>query len=283
MKTLLLSLLFAPLFIGGVQFNPGWNLDRIDQRTGFDGAYSYQATGQGVRVYVVDSGIADLSEFSGRVSDGYGRSNIKCSGHGTAVGAVIGAETYGVAKDVDLVSVKIQCTASATAVEVIRSLNWIAKDLRRFSGRSVVNISLNGDFYPDLNSAVQNLIDAGAVVVAGAGNSGRDACLYSPSAVKDAIVVGGTDQNDTALIYSNFGQCVDLYAPGEGIWTIWNTGERTFTSGTSYAAPHVSGLAAIYLERHPFASVQEVRDTIVANSTPDVIQGANPNLFIYSF
>jgi subtilisin family serine protease len=278
---ILIFLIFSVCAFAQVQLNPGWGLDRIDQRTGFDLAYHYSATGQGVTVYVVDSGIQlDNPEFEGRAANGYGRYQKNCNGHGTGVAGVIGSRSFGVAKQVTLVSVRVQpCSGVALATDVIKGLNWILRNAR---GPSVVNISANGTYYPDFNTAVQNLINAGIVVVVGAGNDSQDACYHSPSAVMDAIVVGATRSDDTSAPWSNFGSCVDLYAPGEGIATTWTTAPVTYGSGTSYSAPIVTGVAAMYLETHPLASPQEVRDAIVSNTTPDVILGANPNLFIYS-
>jgi subtilisin family serine protease len=179
-----------------------------------------------------------------------------------------------------MVSVAVGCTGFILAADLVRGLKWIARDCKR-QARCIVNISLKNGNYPTTNQAVQDLLDVGALVVVSAGNDSSDACFNWPNT--DLLVVGATRQDDTAAPWSNFGSCVDLYAPGEGVWTITNgTIGTTYKSGTSYSAPHVSGLAAIYWELHPSATAAEVRDAITGNATPDVILGANPNWFIYS-
>lgn len=285
MKILFKLFLFLSLFTVSAYAQFPWNLDRIDSRTlAFDGTYNFPATGAGVNVYVVDSGVEYANpEFGGRASNGYGRYSADCSGHGTAVAALIASTSYGVAKQANIISVKVYCTGVPTDTDVIKGLQWIKRDASRSGKRSVVNISLNGNSSGPLNSAVRDLIASGVTVVASAGNSQEDACWHSPSSVQEAIVVGGTSSNDAALYYSNYGPCVDLYAPGEGVWTFWQNAPIVYFSGTSAAAPHVAGLAAMYLERNPTATPAVVQTAIVANATPDVLIGANPNLFIYVF
>jgi subtilisin family serine protease len=262
---LLIVLIFGAMVVAQLP----WNLDRIDDRFGFDGTYEPTARGQGVRVYVVDSGIEySHPEFEGRAIKGYGRDD-QCNSHGTAVAGLIGSHSYGVANQVQLVSVKIQkCGESfLTAGAVAKGLDWVLRDARRFSGRSVVNISFSGDRWAPLDDKVRELISAGIPVVASAGNDGYDACNNSPSGVIEAITVGGTDSYDNLLSYTNTGPCVDIYAPGEGAWTTWTGGQMTYFSGTSAAAPHAAGLSAIYLERNPLATPAEVSEAIVSNST----------------
>jgi aqualysin 1 len=278
---LLIAAVFSAMVAGQ------WNLDRIDQRVGLDGLYNYSSTGRGVTAYVVDSGVQISNpEFEGRASDGYGRYRTGCNGHGTGVAGVIGSRSYGVAKEVLLVSVQVlPCTGSTVKSEndIVRGLDWILRDMKRSGRRVVVNISFQVIAgFSNIYDRLQQINDAGGVIVIGAGNDSDDACRHPLASFPNAIVVGGTRSDDTAAPWSNYGSCVDLYAPGEGVWTTWTTAPRTFVSGTSYSAPHVTGLAAIYLERNPFASSEEVRDAIVGNATPDVILGANPNLFIYT-
>jgi subtilisin family serine protease len=197
---------------------------------------------------------------------------------------IVGSKTFGVAKQAILISVQVKCTGQIQLANLLKGLDWTYRDCKSFQrsgGRCVVNLGEGGRYYyADFNNSVQQLIDLGAVVVGPAGNDADDACHYSPGAVMDTIVVGASRQDDTALLYSNFGACVDLYAPGEGAATISIGGVPTYFSGTSAATPHVSGLAAIYLERHALATPLEVRNAIILDATSDVILGANPNLFI---
>lgn len=267
-------------------FGQSWSLDRINQRSlPLDGDVSISGTGQGVRVYVVDSGIMlEHPQFEGRAIKGYGRPEKGCTGHGTGVAGIIGSKDYGVAKNVTLVSVQVFCAGGVQITDIIKGLAWVKRDCRQQRTRCVANISLISGKYLDFNTAVQDLIDSGIVVVVGAGNNGADACNYSPASVPDAIAVGASRIDDTTVSYSNFGACVDIYAPGEAVWTIWN--DASFTplqvSGTSFSAPHVAGAAAIYLEQHPSATPQEVNAGIIGHATYNVLISANPNIFLYS-
>lgn len=262
-----------------------WNLDRLDTRERvFDDLYNYTYTGQGITVYIVDSGIQlDHPELEGRAVNGYGRSSDACDGHGTATAGLVGSRTYGVAKQVTLVSVKIRCTGLPPVADVIKGLDWVYRDAKRSNRSSVALITYTGSRYLDYEAAVRKLTTVGVIPVVSAGNDGDDACRHSPSAVLEALVVGGTRSDDSALSYSNYGACVDLYAPGEGTQTLWNGSQVTYFSGTSAAAPHVAGLAAMYLETHPFASAAEVHTAVVNNATTDVLIGANPNRMAYVF
>lgn len=154
--------------------------------------------------------------------------------------------------------------------------------MKRSGRRVVVNISFQVIAgFSNIYDRLQQITDAGGVIVIGAGNDGDDACRHPMASFANAIVVGATRSDDSAAPWSNYGSCVDLYAPGEGVWTTWTTTPRTFVSGTSYSAPIVTGMAAMYLETHPEATVQEVRDAIVGDATYGVIAGADPNIFLF--
>ena len=282
---ILISLIFAVM----IAAQTSWGLDRINQRfLPFDLDTTMPYTGAGVTVYVIDSGVINVPEFDGRVRQGYGRHDVNCSSHATGIAGIVGGSTYGVAKQVNIVSVKVYCSGDVTidtpekGLSLLKGLAWVYRDAKRNSRTSVAVIPLNGGRNLELDDAVRKLTTVNVVPVVSAGNGDqfgpKNACNYSPSAVLEALVVGGTRADDTALPYSNYGPCVDLYAPGEGVWTVWNTGELTWMSGTSYAAPHVAGVAAQYLELHPFASVAEVHQAVVNNAT--LLQFG---LFVYVF
>jgi subtilisin family serine protease len=271
--------LVMAILAGGVSGFTPWNLDRIDQISlPLDRAeYSYTATGNGVDVYVVDSGVWNHPDFEGRVVTGYGKGQI-CNGHGTGVAGVIGSATYGVAKDVRIIDVHvIPCDGSVRRVaEIERGFDWIIRESKRSGRRSVMNMSFGivGSML-GIRDRIETLISQGVVVVMAAGNESRDACNLI-SNIPGVLTVGGTRYGydgtqhfDEFLYYSNFGPCVDIYAPAESVETIWNNlGPVYGYSGTSFAAPHVSGVAAIYLERNPNASVFDVGNAIVGNATP---------------
>lgn len=248
-----------------------WNLDRIDSREYvLDGQYTYIQTGAGVKVYVVDSGVQlNHPEFEGRVIKGYGQHTGLCDGHATGVAGVLGSTSYGVAKQVTIVSVKVRCIGTPTVGDVIKGLDWVYRDAKRSKVSSIALIPLSGAMNVALNDAVRKLTTVGVLTVTSAGNDGHNACFNSPASVLEALVVGGTTSDDRALSYSNYGTCVDLYAPGEGVWTIWNDSPTTVTymSGTSFAAPHAAGVAAMYLELYPNASPAEVHDAVTGNAT----------------
>jgi len=274
------------------EYNPAWALDRIDQHAmPYDNAYNYFGKGSGVHVYILDSGIQTTHvEFQGRAVDSYDAVHdstpiSQCNGHGTGVAGVVGSATYGVAKNVTLHSVRVlPCTGYGTVSDVISGVDWITRHAVK---PAVANMSLETGYSSAVNDAVAASIASGVTYVVASGNDTDDACRYSPSSVPQAITVGATNNVDAPVYYSNFGACVDLHAPGEGVKTIWNGSDTTVTyaSGTSFASPFVAGAAALYLEIHPKASPAEVQSAIVANATADVLYNVgsgSPNLLLYS-
>jgi subtilisin family serine protease len=278
--------------IGATQTGATWGLDRIDQRTlPLSGTFTYSNTGSGVNAYIIDTGIrVSHSEFGGRATAvfdaiGDGQNGNDCNGHGTHVAGTVGGTVYGVAKSVRLYAVRVlNCSGSGSNSGVIAGVDWVRRNARR---PAVANMSLGGGVSSALDTAVSNAINAGITFVLAAGNSNRDACQFSPARVAAGITVGATTSSDTRASYSNYGSCLDLFAPGSSITSAWissNTSINTI-SGTSMAAPHVAGVAALYLQSNPTASPATVRNAIVSNATVGVVRSAgsrSPNLLLYS-
>ncbi len=273
------------------QTNATWGLDRSDQRgLPLSGSYSYTDSGSAVRAYVVDTGIlAGHSDFGGRVSggytaiaDGYGTSD--CNGHGTHVAGTIGAATWGIAKAAALVPVRVlDCVGSGSLSTVLAGLDWIVANALK---PAVVNMSLGGGASSTLDSAVAKLVANGISVVVAAGNDNADACRYSPAREPSAITVGATSSNDSRAGYSNFGTCLDVFAPGSSIKSTWYTSTTATNtiSGTSMAAPHVAGWAAQILQSAPSATPTQVAGAIQAAATFGMVTSAgagSPNLLIF--
>ncbi len=251
-----------------------WGLDRIDQRNlPLSNSYTYNNTGAGVTAYIVDTGILfGHTEFGGRASFGYdafGGNGADCNGHGTHVAGTVGGSTYGVAKGVTLKAVRVlNCSGSGTNSGVIAGVNWVASH-HAAGAPAVANMSLGGSVSSALDTAVNNAINDGVTFAVAAGNSNRNACNYSPARVAAAITVGATTSSDARASYSNYGSCLDLFAPGSSITSAWYTSASATNtiSGTSMATPHVAGVAALYLQGSPSASPATVRDAIVNNAT----------------
>lgn len=239
--------------------------------------------------YIVDTGILySHSEFGGRASfgfDAFGGNGADCHGHGTHVSGTVGGSTYGVAKNVALVAVRVlDCSGSGTTSGVIAGVDWVKA---HHTASSVANMSLGGGASTALDTAVANSIASGVTYAIAAGNSNRDACKFSPARVASAITVGATTSTDARASYSNYGSCLDLFAPGSSITSSWNSSSTATNtiSGTSMATPHVAGVAALYLEAHPGATPLAVRNAIVGGATPNKVTSAgrnSPNLLLYS-
>ncbi|KAB8141074.1 S8 family peptidase [Chloroflexia bacterium SDU3-3] len=265
-----------------------WGLDRIDQKNlPLSGSYTYNATGAGVNAYVIDTGIyISHAEFEGRASvayDALGGNGIDCQGHGTHVAGTIGSKTYGVAKKVSLYAVRVlNCSGSGTNSGVIAGINWVAKNHKP---NAVANMSLGGAYSSAVNSAIATLTGSGVFVAVAAGNETTLACNKSPASAPSAFTVAASDKTDKIASFSNYGSCVDAYAPGVNIKSTWLSGGTNTISGTSMASPHVAGLGALYKATYGDASAATVSSWIISNSTTGVIinnPSGTPNRLIYT-
>ena len=274
-----------------------WGLDRVDQRAlPLSGTYVYETDGAGVRAYVIDTGIRTThTEFGGRAWRGAaadfvgdGRNGDDCHGHGTHVAGTIGGRTYGVAKGVSLVAVRVlNCQGSGSYSAVIAGIDWVTGDHGGTGGPSVANMSLGGGYSQAINDAVANSVAAGVLHAVAAGNDNYDACWFSPSSEPQALTVGATTSTDARASFSNWGYCLDLFAPGASITSAYkdsDTATRTW-SGTSMASPHVAGVAALYLGVNPGANPTTVKHAILSQATTGVVinrGSGSPDLLVHS-
>jgi aqualysin 1 len=271
------------------QPNATWGLDRIDQRTlPRNTSYTYTSTGAGVRVYIMDTGIRTThSDFAGRASvgfDAFGGNGQDCNGHGTHVAGTVAGNTWGVAKAAQLVAVRVlDCGGSGTTSGVIAGIDWVTGNHVK---PAVVNMSLAGGGSAALDNAVNNSIAAGVTYAVAAGNANANACNSSPARVPSALTVGSSTKADARSSFSNWGTCLDLFAPGSSITSAWYQSDTQIAtvSGTSMASPHVAGAAALYLESYPQATAAQVTSAIIGAATTGVITSpsGSPNRLLYT-
>jgi subtilisin family serine protease len=284
--------------------NTYWGLNRIDQRSkpssSVSGTYNYGYTGKGVHVYVIDTGILTThSEFGGRATFDYTTSewadlqpDLDCHGHGTHVAGTIGGKTFGVAKQVSLHAVKVlDCYGTGSYSGIIEGVDWVTRNAKR---PAVVNMSLGGLKFAPLNSAVQKSINSGISYILAAGNASDNACDYSPGSTTSAITVAASGDYDSPYSpisdirswYSNYGNCVDLFAPGSYIKSAWADSDDSteVISGTSMASPHVAGVAALALQKSPGMSPSTVTNTILNLSTKGKVTDrvGSPNRLLFA-
>ncbi len=253
-----------------------WGLDRIDQRSlPLSGSYAYTTTASTVRAYVIDTGIATgHADFGGRaqnVFDAFGGNGQDCNGHGTHVAGTIGGASYGVAKGALLRGLRVlDCNGSGSTSGIIRAVDWLRANHIK---PAVANMSLGGGYSSTLNSAVTNLANAGVSVAVAAGNENADSCRVSPASASNVLTVAASDKTDTRAPFSNYGSCVETYAPGVAITSSWHTGGTETVSGTSMASPHVAGVMALYKATYGDKASSTVNNSIVANTTSGVVKG----------
>jgi hypothetical protein len=268
---------------------PSWGLDRINQRSlPLDNRYIWNHSAAGVTAYIIDTGIlVSHPDFGGRAAvahDSLGGNGIDCNGHGTHVAGTVGGTAYGVAKSVALRAVRVlDCSGTGSIASVIDGMNWVASN---HVYQSVANMSLGGPFSATENSAATALANARVAVAVAAGNSNADACSTSPASADMVTTVAASDINDNRASFSNYGSCVDIYAPGVNITSDWLANGTNTISGTSMATPHVLGAMAI---RKSFLATSDPSSTtenswVISAATPDVIVGnptGTPNLLLF--
>ncbi|BCJ57770.1 S8 family peptidase [Micromonospora endophytica] len=275
--------------IDATQSNPTWGLDRIDQRNRpLSNSYTYPNTASNVRAYIIDTGIRIThNDFGGRATWGTNTidtNNTDCNGHGTHVAGTVGGTTYGVAKGVRLVAVKVlNCSGGGTTTSVVNGVNWVTANAVK---PAVANMSLGGGASTAIDNAVANSVASGVSYAVAAGNSNANACNYSPARTSTAITVGATTSTDARSSFSNYGSCVHIFAPGSSISSAWNTSNTATNTinGTSMASPHVAGAAALVLGTNPSWSPAQVKTYLVNNATTGVVTSpgtGSPNRLLF--
>jgi subtilisin family serine protease len=264
-----------------------WGIDRIDQRSmPLSGTYTYTSTGAGVTAYIIDTGIlTSHSQFGGRAAvayDAFGGNGQDCNGHGTHVAGTVGGSTYGVAKGVALRAVRVlDCNGSGSNSGVIAGMDAVRTN---HPAKSVANMSLGGGYSASVNTAATNLVNSGVFLAVAAGNSNADACNFSPASASGTCTVGATTSTDARASYSNYGGCVDIYAPGSSITSAWSNGGTNTISGTSMASPHVAGVGALYKATYGDAAASTIINWLKTNATANVVTGnvgSTPNQLLY--
>ena len=264
-----------------------WGLDRIDQRSRpLSGTYTYTRTGSGVRAYIIDTGIyTSHTQFGGRASnvyDAFGGNGSDCNGHGTHVAGTVGSATYGVAKAALLRGVRVlNCSGSGSTSGIIAAIDWVRVNHIK---PAVANMSLGGGFSSSLNTASTNLHNAGVFLAVAAGNENQNACNVSPASASGVFTTASSTSSDAKSSFSNWGSCVEGYAPGSSITSTWHNGGTNTISGTSMASPHVAGVAALYKHTYGDAASSTIVSWIINNATSGVITGnvtGTPNRLLY--
>ncbi|WP_174250481.1 MULTISPECIES: S8 family peptidase [Streptomyces] len=267
-----------------------WGLDRIDQRSlPLDGTYTPTGSGAGVTAYIIDSGIDyQHTEFGGRAVFGFdamgdGRQGLDCNGHGTHVAGTVAGKTYGVATKANLVSVRVLgCDGRGAWSGIIAGFDWVAKNARQ---PAVANASLGGDRSTTVNAAATALSDAGVLPVVAAGNEARDACNVSPASAARVLTVGASNAYDQETDFSNYGPCVNLYAPGQDVVSARLGGGTVALNGTSMASPHVAGIAVLHRQAHPTETPAQIYTYLKQNATKGVltrVSTGSPNELLFA-